>query len=43
MFLWLVLSTLLVISIIVVGLASFVVFIDSIVHYSDIDSDLWKE
>ena len=43
MFLWLILSTLLVISIIVIGLFSLIVFIDAITNPFDIDSDFWKE
>jgi hypothetical protein len=42
-FLWLVLSVIAIVSIIVVGLFSFVVFIETIVNPSEIDNDFWKE
>jgi hypothetical protein len=43
MFLWLALSVLGVISIIVVGLFCFTIFVDALMNPSDIDSDIWKE
>jgi hypothetical protein len=42
-FLWLVLSVIGIVSIIVVGLFSFVVFIETLVNPSEIDNDFWKE
>jgi hypothetical protein len=43
MFLWLMLSSVVVVSIIVIGMLSLVVFIEAIANPSEIDNDIWKE